>query len=397
MTDDELIILLNDLESDRVERKASFSDPGKIRQAICAFANDMPNHGKPGVIFVGEKDHGGNASLVVSDELLRNIASLRDDGTILPFPNMLVQKCRPKDYDLVVIIVQPSDSPPIRYDGRTWIRVGPRRATATAEEERRLNEKQRSQNLPHDLNLLGLSSADDLDHDLFQKTYLPSAIAAEILRENHRTITQQMASLRFVSPCPPFKPTVVGVLAIGKSPADYIPGAYIQFLRIDGLEMTDPIADQRKIHGPMPDLLRQLNDVMKANIHIATDIRSASTEIRIPDYPLVALQQLAHNAVMHRDYHTSNAPVRLYWFQDRVEIQNPGGPFGQVTVENFGSPNITDYRNPNVAEVMKNLGYVQRFGVGIQLAHKHLQNNGNPPPEFSIQPNHVHVTVRKCP
>ena len=60
-------------------------------------------------------------------------------------------------------------------------------------------------------------------------------------------------------------------------------------------------------------------------------------DVRHPDYPIVALQQLVRNAIMHRDYETSNAPVRITWFNDRIEIQNPGGPFGQVTCENFGT------------------------------------------------------------
>ena len=108
-----------------------------------------------------------------------------------------------------------------------------------------------------------------------------------------------------------------------------------------------------------------------------------------------ALQQLVRNAVMHRDYETSNAPVRLTWFDDRIEIQNPGGPYGQVTRDNFGQPGITDYRNPNVAEAMRNLGFVQRFGVGIEIARSTLRENGNPPPEYSVQDTHVLVTVRK--
>ena len=125
------------------------------------------------------------------------------------------------------------------------------------------------------------------------------------------------------------------------------------------------------------------------------DVRSGSTERRHPDYPLDALQQLVRNAIMHRDYATSNAPVRITWFADRIEIQNPGGPFGQVTVSSFGVPGITDYRNPNVAEVMRNLGFVQRFGVGIQIARKALQDSGNPEPAFDVQDNHILVTVRE--
>jgi ATP-dependent DNA helicase RecG len=143
--------------------------------------------------------------------------------------------------------------------------------------------------------------------------------------------------------------------------------------------------------------LREVDDVLTAHIRIATDITSESTEVRRPDYPITALQQLVRNAIMHREYETSNAPTRITWFDDRIEIQNPGGPFGQVTVDNFGHPGITDYRNPSVAEVMRTLGFVQRFGVGIQVARRQLSANGNPAPNFDVQPNHVLVTVRRQP
>lgn len=104
MKDGELQSLLDDLESDRVERKASFSDSGKICQAICAFANDYPNHRKPGVLFIGVNDDGSCASYAITDELLRNIADLRSNGNILPFPGMVVQKKTLKGCILAVIV-----------------------------------------------------------------------------------------------------------------------------------------------------------------------------------------------------------------------------------------------------------------------------------------------------
>lgn len=190
---------------------------------------------------------------------------------------------------------------------------------------------------------------------------------------------------------------MVGLLTLAYSPSDFIPGAALQFLRIEGRELADPIADQKTITGPLPELLRRVDEVMKANIHIRTDIRSGSLEQRQPDYPVDALVQLVRNAVMHRDYATSHAPVRLTWFADRIEIQNPGGPYGQVTTENFGRPGVTDYRNPHLAEVMRNLGFVQRFGVGIATARRALDENGNPTPEFEVEQNHVLAIVRSRP
>lgn len=92
MDDQELEALLNDLESDRVERKASDSDRNKIRQAICAFANDLPNHRKSGVVFVGVHDDGSCANFTITDELLRILGEMKDDGKILPFPSLVVGK-----------------------------------------------------------------------------------------------------------------------------------------------------------------------------------------------------------------------------------------------------------------------------------------------------------------
>lgn len=393
MTDEELEMLLVDLESDRAERKSSASDKGSTRQAICAFANDMPNHRKPGVIFVGATDEGGCANLPITDELLRTLADMRSDGNILPLPAIAVQARTLRGCKLAVVIVNPSDAPPVRYNGRTWIRVGPRRATATADEERRLNEKRRSGDLPYDLHAVTSAAISDLDVDMFGREYLPCAVAPEIIEANERTVEQQLVSLRFVSTQRPAHPTVAGVLVLGKSPADYIPGAYIQLLRIDGTVLSDPISNQLELHGSVAPLLRRLDDVLRANIRTMTDVRSGTTELRSPDYPLVALQQIGRNALMHRDYQTSNAPVRITWFDDRVEIQNPGGPFGQVTRGNFGRPGITDYRNPHLAEAMKHLGFVQRFGVGLQIAQNELRKNGNLEADFDVQDNHILVTI----
>jgi ATP-dependent DNA helicase RecG len=92
MDQQELESMLKDLESDLVERKASLSDPDKIRQAICAYANDLPNHQKPGYIFIGANDDGSCSGLNITDPLLLNISFMKDDGKIQPFPSIFVDK-----------------------------------------------------------------------------------------------------------------------------------------------------------------------------------------------------------------------------------------------------------------------------------------------------------------
>ena len=395
----ELNGLLADLENDASERKESLAGTAKdkVAQAVCAFANDLPNHRSAGVVFVGVNDAGSLVSSPITDRLLQELAALRSDGNILPLPQLTVRKVNLTDSkgtqgEVAVVEVEPSPSPPVRYKGQVWIRVGPRRAIASRDEERTLSERRRWRDLPFDQTPLHSAQLSDIDATLFERVYLPSALAPEVLAENDRSLERQLASLRLYSLAEK-RPTVAGLLVAGKLPRDFIGGAYVQFVRHDGDEITDAITDQKEISGPLPDLVRQLDEVLKANIRVATDLVSGDTEMRAPDYPLVALQQLTRNALMHRNYESSNAPVRLLWFADRIEIHSPGGPFGQVSKENFGRPGITDYRNSTVAEAMKNLGFVQRFGVGIATAQKLLSQNQNPPAAFQAESNYILTTL----
>ena len=91
-TQDELRALMRERESDRVERKRSAADGSGIRRNLCAFANDLPGRGAPGVIFVGVEDDGRCAGLRIDDRLLRELAGMKDDGNILPLPSITVEK-----------------------------------------------------------------------------------------------------------------------------------------------------------------------------------------------------------------------------------------------------------------------------------------------------------------
>jgi len=374
MTDEELEALLNDIESDRAERTRSRDNGDKFREAVCAFANDLPNHDQPGILF---------------------LASLRDDGNILPFPSMDVQKRRLKGSEVAVVIVHPSTSPPVRFRGVVCIRSGPRRGIANPDDERRLAEKRRFRDLPADIRPVESAGLDAIDELLFRRTYLPTAVASEVIEQNQRSLEHQLVAARFAHPGPPVRPTALGILTAGKTPTDWLPCAYVQFVRFDGTTLSDPVKNQREIRGPLPDLLREADDLLKTNIQTSADFTTSAIEVRKPDYPVVALQQILRNAILHRSYENTNAPIRLYWFNDRVEVQNPGGPYGQVTRENFGQPGANDYRNPNLAAVMKELGYVQRFGVGIALARSEMQKNGNPEPVFEVEESHIAVILRR--
>ena len=76
-----------------------------------------------------------------------------------------------------------------------------------------------------------------------------------------------------------------------------------------------------------------------------------------------------------------------------LEGAKPGDAL-KVTIDSFGQPGLTDYRNPSLAGMLGQLGYVQRFGAGIPIARAALANNGNPPAEFIVDPTNVAAIVR---
>lgn len=401
LTDAQLYELLKDIESDRVERKEAWAGDAseKCRQAVCAFANDLPNHGsdRPGVIFIGAKDKGGYSGIDISDQLLRNLADMKTDGKIVPPPTISVERRMFDGQPLAIVTVWPADAPPVRYEGRVWIRIGPRRGLATAQDERILNEKRRFRDRAFDTHPIYGCPLSELSKAIFENEYLPVAVAADVLDANGRSYEERLSSLGMIASVDDPTPTVVGVLTLGKSPRTWIPCAYIEFLRIRGTEWGDPVVDEQEIDGTLDTMLRRLDEKLKATLAVSVDFTSGDVkEIRSAPYPITALQQLTRNAVLHRIYETTNAPVRVYWFDDRIEIHSPGGPYGIVNAQNFGRPGISDYRNPAIAGVLKNLGYVQRFGFGIAEARRSLEQNGNPPLEFQIEPAVVLATLRKA-
>jgi ATP-dependent DNA helicase RecG len=395
----ELERLLADLESDLVERKETFKGdaPVKVREAVCAFANDLPNHGRPGVVFIGAKDDGSPTGLEVTDELLRQLADIKTDGQIVPPPTLTVSPHTLRGGQMAVIAVWPADSPPVRYKGRIFIRTGPRRDIASAQDERILNEKRRHRDRPYDVRPVAGTTLDDLDLPRFETEYLRAAVAPELLAANDRTREQRLAATKMIASADDPNPTVLGLLVIGKDPRRFLPGAYVQFLRIQGNSLADPVVDEAVLDGPVADLLRRLDEKLATHNRTRVDFTSGPREQRHDLYPLIALRQLTRNAVMHRAYEGTNAPARVHWFDDRIEIISPGGPYGEVTLHNFGTPGITDYRNPNLAEALRVLGFVQKFGGGIATARHAMQRNGNPPIEFRLDPGYVLAVLHPAP
>lgn len=388
-------------ETHRCELKSNLSmreGKEKICRTICAFANDIQGTEEVGLIALGVSDDGNASGIEVNDQLELDIQNIRGEGKIVPLPSFSTYKHIFQGRDILCIEVQPATSTPIKYDGRIWVRPGNATQLASREDEQRLNEKRRAKDLPDDIQVLPHLRLNDLNIDYFKSQYLVQAFAADILQANGRSIEEQLASTKMIGSATEPHPTVLGMLCLGLSPTDAVPGAYVQFLKITGTDLADgAILDEANIQGNIADVIQQTEAKFNAHNLIGVDFTSQDREHRRALYPRVAFEQLFRNAVMHRAYLGTNTPIRVYWYADRIEITNPGGPFGSVTQANFGKPGRTDYRNPNLAAALKDLAFVQKFGAGISIARKALTDNGNAPLELEVDTNFITAVMRQTP
>jgi ATP-dependent DNA helicase RecG len=263
---------------------------------------------------------------------------------VLPPPAMSVQKYVFPEGELAVVEVQPSTLPPVRYKGRVHIRVGPRKGYANEQEERILSERRAALVTSFDAHPLREAGLADLTMRLFDE-YRLQTIDSHVIEENHRTAQDKLASLRCFD-LTAGVPTVAGILLFGNNPRYFLPGAYVQFLRFPGETMTDRPDDALVVSGDLRTVLDTVRQKIVAYNAISVQQGEGFRDKEAPDYPEWALRELFHNAVMHRDYQSST-PIRFYWFADRIEIQSPGGLYGEVTRETLERRN--SYRNPVLA------------------------------------------------
>ena len=136
------------------------------------------------------------------------------------------------------------------------------------------------------------------------------------------------------------------------------------------------MVDQLEISGTLESQVKTCIEKFNAINIFKMKMNENLREKQIPMWPPVAIREILLNALLHRDY-SSNTPIRFYVFLDRIEIQNAGALYGELNASNFREQQ--SYRNPVLAEYLKTIGLVNKFGYGIANAERELKSNGNEP------------------
>lgn len=186
------------------------------------------------------------------------------------------------------------------------------------------------------------------------------------------------------------KPTLAGVMIFAQYPQAYFPQLCINAVSVPGTEMSmtgsvgERFIDNKKIDGTIPQMMNDALIFVRKNMRQKTIIdKNTGKRTDRTEYPVIAVRELIVNALVHRDYsiHTDYAPVTIKMFSNRMEIENPGGLYGRMTLDKLGKVSA-DTRNPYIANALEILGETENRYSGIPTVINAMKEYGLPEPVF---------------
>lgn len=276
-----------------------------------------------------------------------------------------------------------------KKDRKTYyIRAGSTNREATREELRRLY--QASGTLHYDTCGILTSSPYDLDYSKLYKYFLDSR-GIELTGLDKEETLRILVNTGILSEeegrrvC-----TVGGILLFGNEPAQVFPSAEIVFAAFDGTDVIDNILDRKVLNSTLTSNVEDISRVVYTNLSMPEIIEGLKQKQDWP-IPNIVLREGVVNALIHRDYTISGASVRVFLFKDRLEIRSPGRPPNTLTIETM-KIGISISRNSLLAQVMRDMGYVQKAGLGIRMIFSEMKKL-NVEPEIRIEEEETILSI----
>ena len=196
------------------------------------------------------------------------------------------------------------------------------------------------------------------------------------------------------------QPTVAGLMLFSDYPQAFFPQMSITAMVVNGTEIgnlgsnNERFLDNKRFEGTIPQMLEDTIAFVRRNIKNAVIIDENGKRTDRPEYPIIAIREIILNALIHRDYsiHTEDSPIRVVIYNDRLVVENPGGLYGRLTVNDLGKM-PADTRNPFIAgnlEVMINTE--NRFS-GIPTIYEEMKKAKLMPPVFESFRGRFKVTL----
>ncbi len=372
-------------EDSETEFKGVVSDGFRIQARALAREVAALANLRGGLIVVGVEDDGavtGTGDRRQTDDLMLQVSQAVFDN-VEPSLTCPIRKVQLEGTNLLTVDVPAfAVSRPFAVGGRYPIRDASRVRNALPQELTRLLE---SATFHLDERPVEGAAREDLDEGLI--TAFAERVGARGIVDERRE--RWLWAIKCLTP--DAIPTVAGVLFFGREPERWRPEARVSAVRFEGTRVGAELADRVEISGPLPEQLVETRRFLDK--HLDAPARLEDFERVEGGLPRLALREALANALAHRDYRASSQ-TRVFVFDDRVEIDNPGTLLNSLTLDNVRE-GISQPRNPVVSSLLARGRGRESLGIGIPVMFEEMRERGLPEPELELRGGHFRVVLRR--
>ena len=384
MAADEIAQVVQDGETMYAEFKSAVARPESLATAFISFLNT-----EGGVLWLDIEDDGTVSGVIDVDAAQQRVDQILANN-VTPRATAFVEQVEVGGRRLLKITLSRGlDRPYYTQRGQCYVRQNSGKRLASREEIRRMYMAVRS--FYFDESVLTGTGLADVELPVFD-AFLAAAYG--LTEDTERPEEELARLLRNLKCMAGDELTVAGALLFGRQPQRMLPTARVEFAHFAGTAAGETILDRKTIDGRLPQQLEQVESLLRLHLRNAGVIRGFKPEVQT-ELPLEMLREALTNALVHRDYSLS-APVRVFLFEDRLEIRSPGPLPNSVTLENVRA-GIHVERNPIILSLMSKLGLMTRLGTGIVRIYRLAAERGLPEPELEESDSEFVVILYRMP
>lgn len=391
MLEEELVQLVNKITSEKCEKqhielkKALGGAPTKLYDTLSSFSNQIGG----GIILFGIDEDSGYKVVGVYDaqDLQKKVVeqSLQMEPVVRPLFTIATVE------EKIIVSAEISEcdiyDKPCFYKGAgrirgSYIRVGDSDQPMTEYEiysyeafKRRIHDE--------------LRTVDRATMLYLKKDYVIEYLLKLRRQKNNLANLEEQRILETQGISQAGLPTLAGLMIFGEYPQEFFPQLSVTAMVVQGKEIGElgdageRFVDNKRIEGTISQMLESTLAFVRRNMKVKTIVSEEGTRADKPEYPIKAVREIVLNALIHRDYsvHTERSPIRLIMFEDRLELENPGGLYGRITVDDLGKA-AADTRNPYLAGALEIMINTENRFSGIPTVIMELKKADMPAPVF---------------
>ncbi len=357
-------------ENTTTEFKENFDQ--EVIETTVAFAN---THG--GVILIGVSDKGEIRGITIGKETLSDVSNRIAQATE-PRVIVEVESVAVEGQSVLLVHIAETSIKPISVRGRCYKRVGNSNRVMSPQEIAQMHLDAMGQSW--DQLSVTRAGIDDIADKKVEWYLTHRETIRNVAKPQDMSLTALLRNIDGLSD--EEIPTHAGILFFGKYPQRFFQNAQLRVVRFKGTSVTHPVIDRLDCSGALWEMVNAAEEFIRKNIRLLS-LRTSKSFQRDDkfEYPLAALREAIINALIHRNYQ-KHSDVRVFIFDNRVEIINPG------TFPEGVSPDapIHEPVNPILSQFMYDVGFIERYGSGIRMMKRLSEEWGNKEPRYEFHP-----------